>query len=66
MATKKPATPKKPVAPKRLKLKKYVSVRAQMYHPFQKVTIPLGSPGAILEKDSWLECQIDRGLVKEM
>ena len=60
------ATTRKKPAPKRPKLKKYVSAKVQMYHPFQKVMIPLGSPGAILEKDSWLECQIDRGLVKEM
>lgn len=55
-----PKPRKKKTAPK------FVSIKVQMYHPFQKVVIPLGSPGAILEKDSWLECQIDRGLVKEM
>lgn len=66
MATKKPAATKKTATPRKPKPEKYVSVRVQMYHPFQKVTIPLGSPGVLLEKDSWLDCQIDRGLVKVM
>lgn len=58
--------PAKKAPRKKKTVTKYISVKVQMYHPFQKVVIPTGSPGVILEKDSWLECQIDRGLVKEM
>lgn len=65
MTPTKRAVSKKP-RPKKEIVTKYISAKVQMYHPFQKVVIPTGSPGVILEKDSWLECQIDRGLVKEM
>lgn len=61
------ATPK-PVAkasPK-LKMKKFVSVRAPQFHPFQRVRIPLGTPGVILEEDSWTLCQVKAGIIKEL
>lgn len=45
--------------------KRYVSTRAPQFHPFQRVLIPTGSPGVILEMDSWVDCQIKAGIVKE-
>lgn len=46
---------------------KYVGVKVAMYHPFAKVRIPTGSPGVEFETvDSWLQSQIDRGLIKAL
>lgn len=62
----KPTETKKKAKPA-VEVKTYVSVNVAMYHPFMGVTIPTGPPGITLDApDSWLECQIDRGLIKEM
>lgn len=45
---------------------KYIGTKTMQWHPFQKVRIPMGSPGAILKMDNWLKCQIEAGLIKEM
>lgn len=48
-------------------VKVFVSVKQVVYHPFAEVYIPTGPPGVGLDvRDSWLECQIARGLVKEL
>lgn len=64
----KKAAPKKPAAkkPRKKAAPKFVSVRVQQYHPFQKVYIPMGSPGVMLEEDSWVNSQIKRGLIKKL
>lgn len=61
-------TPKaKPKAPSKPKVKKFVSVTAPQFHPFQRVNIPLGgSTGVILEEDSWTLCQVEAGIIKEI
>lgn len=59
----KKAVPKKPTKVKR-NVKRYVAVRVNMYHPFERVSIPTAPPGVILEGDSWLESQIEAGLIK--
>lgn len=57
----------KPIIPPRPKGKSYVAVHRILYHPFVKIHIPTGHPGVQLEKvDSWLQSQIDAGLVKEL
>ncbi len=62
-ATKRKPAPKKPVKVKR-SVKRYIAIRVDMYHPFERVKIPKAPPGVILEGDSWLESQIDAGLIK--
>lgn len=67
---KKPASGVEKVVPKKTeskpKAKKFVGVHTAMWHPFARVHIPVGSPGVILEVDSWLKSQLDRGLIKEL
>ena len=58
-----PAPKKKKSAPKKKPLPRYMAVKNDIYHPFQKVRVT-GYPGVILELDSWLECQLERGLVQ--
>lgn len=45
---------------------KYVCVIKPMYHPFQRVHIPTAPPGVILEEDSWVECQLEAGLMRKI
>ena len=56
------AKPKKQAA---VKTKRYVCTRVNLYHPFQRVMVG-PHPGVHLELDSWLESQIERGLIKEV
>jgi len=67
-STKKPtAKAKKPVTRKKKPASvKYMAVKNELYHPFQRVKIHASSPGVILELDSWLKSQIERGLIKEV
>lgn len=56
----------KPKAEPQPKVKKFVAVKVAQFHPFQRVSIPLGSPGIILEEDSWTLCQVEAGIIKEL
>lgn len=42
----------------------YFCVKAPLVHPFQDVRIPTNPPGVQLDKDNWLEVQIEAGLIK--
>jgi len=44
----------------------YRSVHRVLIHPFQHVSIPTHPNGVELELDSWLQCQINAGLVAEV
>ena len=46
--------------------KRYVATRVTLWHPFQRAKIYLGSPGTLLDEDSWLISQMERGLVREV
>jgi len=59
--TAKPKAKKQPA----VKTKRYVCTRVNLYHPFQRVMVG-PYPGVHLELDSWLESQIERGLIKEL
>ena len=49
------------------KVNKYIAVKGTaMWHPFARVLIPVFPPGAMLEEDSWLASQIERGFVKKL
>jgi hypothetical protein len=48
------------------KAKKFISVSAAQFHPFQRVRIPLCPPGVMLEEDSWTLCQVEAGIIKEL
>jgi len=56
----------KPKAEPKQKVKKFVSVSKEQFHPFQRVRVPLGFKGVMLEEDSWLKCQIEAGIIKEL
>lgn len=45
--------------------KSYVALKFSMAHPFQKKYLEVGMP-VQLELDSWLESQINAGIVKEV
>jgi TATA-binding protein-associated factor Taf7 len=62
--TPKPKTKTKAKAPTKPKAKKYVAQRQRMWHPFQQVYI--SAEPKELELDSWLESQIEVGLIKEV
>lgn len=47
-------------------VKRFTAVRVAQFHPYQRVRIPVGSPGVILEDDSWVQCQVDAGILKEI
>ena len=53
-------------APKKAdkKEKMYAATKTPLKHPFQKKLIAL-TPTEGLEMDSWMECQIEAGLIKE-
>lgn len=51
---------KKPPSPK------FCSVKVVLHHPFQKVSIPVDLPGVQLERDGWLDSQINAGLIREL
>ncbi|MGW8181811.1 MAG: hypothetical protein ACWGQW_24035 [bacterium] len=58
-------TPKE--APKKTaKQKRYAGIKFSFYHPFQQKQIPFGGEGVTLDMDSWLECQIAAGHIKEV
>lgn len=53
-------------APKKKASKLYRATKRDLYHPYQRKLIPTGAPGAELEMDGWLECQIEAKLVQEV
>jgi len=60
-----PAPPVKRASKKQAKkstLGKYKSKVIPMYHPYQKVTIPV-SHDVPLEVDNWLQVQVDAGVI---
>jgi hypothetical protein len=60
-------TPKKNVDKMPEGFKRFISTKVVLVHPFQRVSIPMGSPGIMLdEQDEWIKSQVIRGLVKEM
>ena len=64
-STKRKTKVKKPAPKKQVKKPTtYVAVKVKLFHPFQKVYIPVEPPGVQLTKDSWLETQLERGLVR--
>jgi len=47
-----------------VKIVNVYSVRYQLWHPFQNRPIPVNEPTPVI-LDSWLECQIKAGHIKE-
>lgn len=44
----------------------YTNARDPLHHPFQNRWIPSDVDGVEVIEDSWLRCQIDAGLIKEL